>query len=142
MTICVDASLVMKWLLPEEESAEALQLLKRWRDQEEVLVAPSLLDYEVGSVLRQKVIRKQVQSEDLFPVFNFYKEAGLGLFHLTNLVDQAVAAAASLDEPTIYDVAYLLTAKQQKADYVSADLRFCQKVQPVYSFVKYYRDLL
>lgn len=138
--ICVDASLVLKWLLPEEGSREALQLLERWRRQEEVIVAPSLLDYEVGSVLRQKVIRKQVLPEDLFPVLNFYKESGLFLYHLTDLVDQAVAAAASLDEPTIYDVAYLLTAKQQKADYVTADLRFFRKVQPLYSFVKYFKD--
>lgn len=141
MTICVDASLVLKWLLPEEGSVEALQLLEQWRIKEEVLIAPSLIDYEVGSALRQKVVRKKVRAEDLFPVLSFYKDSGLLLFHLADLVDQAVAAAASFEEPTIYDVAYLLTAKQQRADYVTADLRFCRKVQPIYSFVKYYRDL-
>lgn len=140
MRICVDASLVIKWLLPEEGSDTALKLFELWLKKDLTLIAPSLIDYEIGTTIRQKVLRGHLNSNDLFPIFDFYRRSGLQLFHLTDLVEKSVSAAAHLDQPTIYDVAYLLTAKQQEADYVTADEKFYKKVSPVYSFVKYYKD--
>ncbi len=51
--VCVDASLVVKWLVDEPDSHRALALLEEWIVQGTRLIAPSLLDYEVGSVLRK-----------------------------------------------------------------------------------------
>lgn len=141
MSICVDASLVVKLLVPEEGSPEVLSLYQKWLKEEELLIAPGLIDYEVGTTLRQKVVRGLLRSEDLFPVFDFYKRMNLLLFHLTDFVSQAVPAAAALDQPTVYDIAYLLTAKQQQATFVTADRRFYEKTKPLYSFVQYYLDL-
>src|SRR3989338_6943876 len=135
MRVCVDASLVIKWLIPEEGSSEALSLLKVWQKDNSLLLAPSLLDYEVGTVLRQKIIRGFLSSDDLFPALDFYKRLDLLLFHLTDLVSQSVAAAATLKQPTIYDIAYLLIAKQQKVDYVTADEKFYNAAHPLFSFV-------
>ena len=142
MTVCVDASLVIKWLIPEEGTDQALLLYERWRNENRLLIAPSLIDYEIGSTLRKKVLRGAIKTEDLFAAFDFYKRSGLLLFHLTELVEQAVSAAAALDQPTIYDIAYLLTAKQQKADYVTADKRFYEKAHSLFSFVRFYEDLV
>lgn len=141
MTICVDASLVMKWLVPEDGSEEALRLYRSWIKKDASLVAPSLLDYEIGTALRQKVVRGLLRSDDLFPILEYYKRLNILLLHLIDLVSQAVSAAAALEQPTIYDVAYLLTAKQQKADYVTADEKFSRQAKPVFPFVKYFREL-
>ena len=113
--ICVDASLVVKWLAPEEGSEKAHALYRDWFKKGKRLIAPSLIDYEVGTALRQKVLRGLLRADDLFSVFAVYQQMNLLLFHLTNLLEQAVAAAASLDQPTVYDIAYLLTARQQEA---------------------------
>lgn len=141
VTVCVDASLVVKWLLPEEGSQEALSLYEDWKKKGVALIAPSLIDYEVANAIRQKVRRGLLRPERLYSVIDFYGRTGLLLFHLTGLVDQAVSLSASLDQATVYDVAYLLTAKQQGADFVTADEAFCRQVQPLYSFVQYFRDL-
>ncbi|MGI6518477.1 MAG: type II toxin-antitoxin system VapC family toxin [Bacillota bacterium] len=55
--VCVDASLVVKWLVDEPDSHRALALLEEWIVQGTRLIAPSLLDYEVGSVLRKLAAR-------------------------------------------------------------------------------------
>jgi predicted nucleic acid-binding protein len=142
VNVCVDASLVLKWLVPEEGSEEALSLYRVWRKNDIGLVAPGLIDYEVGTALRQKVVRGLLRSEDLYPVFDFYKRLDLMIFHLTDLVSQAVAAAAALEQPTIYDVSYLLIAKQQGIDFVTADERFFKAAHQLFSQVHYYKDLI
>lgn len=142
MNICVDASLVVKWLVPEEGSEEALKLYQKWRKDDVGLIAPGLIDYEVGTVLRQKFLRGFIGAEDLFPIFDFYKRLDLFTFHVTDFVSQAVAVAATLGQPTVYDVSYLLIAKQQKVDFVTADERFYKAAHPLFPFVKRYRDLV
>lgn len=139
--ICVDASLVVKWLVPEEGSDAAMALFHVWRKNREILIAPSLIDYEVGTVLRQKVLRGLLRTDDLFPIVELYQKIGLQCYHLANFVSQAVPAAASLEQPTVYDVAYLLTAKQHDAIYVTADQRFHKAAARIYPFVKFYRAL-
>lgn len=141
MKVCVDASLVVKWLVPEEGSDEALSLHRTWVKKDVALVAPSLLDYEVGTVLRQKVVRGALRSEDLFPVIDYYRRLNILLLHVTDFVSQAVAIAAFLQQASVYDVAYLLTARQQKSDYVTADERFVRRASPLYPIVKFYREL-
>ncbi|GFP41512.1 hypothetical protein HKBW3C_00637 [Candidatus Hakubella thermalkaliphila] len=47
--ICVDANLVLRWLLPEDHSQEALSLLEEWKRQKTQLVAPSHLAIEEES---------------------------------------------------------------------------------------------
>lgn len=140
MNICVDASLVVKWLADEEGSDIARGLNNAWRKKGTQLIAPGLLDYEVGTALRRKVRGGLFQTEDLFPIFDLYKRSEILLFHLPDLLVQAVPLAISLDQPTIYDIAYLLIAKQQKTDFVTADEKFCRKAQVLYPFVKFYKE--
>jgi predicted nucleic acid-binding protein len=60
---------------------------------------------------------------------------------LTDLVSLALPAAASLEQATIYDVSYMLVARQQECDYITADKRFYKKAHQTFSFVKYYEDV-
>ncbi len=142
MNVCVDASLVVKWLVPEEGSEQALRLYKKWCNEDMGFMAPALLEYEIGSVLRQKIVRGLLQSEDLFPIFDFYGRLNILMIHVVNLMPQAVAAAASLNQSAIYDTSYLLTARQQNIDFVTADKRFYKAAHGIFSFVKFYQDLV
>lgn len=140
MSICVDASVVIKWFVPEEGSDQAMELYERWNKKRVQLIAPTIIDYEVGSTIRQKLIRGEIGTNRLFSIYDFYRRLGLLLFHLPDLVQQGVTAAASIDQPNVYDVAYLLIAKQQRADLVTADEKFCRKAEVLYPFVKFYKE--
>jgi predicted nucleic acid-binding protein len=58
---CVlDASVAVRWLVPEIGTAEALQLLRSDRSW----LAPRLLLVEVGSALRRKVVGAELMQAD------------------------------------------------------------------------------
>lgn len=142
MKICVDASVVVKWLVREDGSDQARLLLERWITADWILIAPSMLDYEIGSALRQKVIRGELEFCDLYPALDRYSQLGLQLFHLANLAFQCVSVAETLKQPSIYDTGYLMIAKQQGCDYVTADARFHKAAAPIFPMVKFYQDLV
>lgn len=142
MKICVDASLVVKWLVEEEGREEALLLLDRWLKARVLLIAPSMLDYEIGTALRQKVVRGTIRTGDVFPALDRYTRLGLQLFHLSNLALQCVTVSDTLQQSSIYDTGYLMIAKQQNCDFVTADAKFHKAAAPIFPMVKYYQDLV
>lgn len=141
MKICVDASLVLKWLVPEEGSEKALALYKKWEGQGVSFLAPGLIDHEVGTTLRQKILRGLLHPDDLYLVNDFYKRLNLLLLHPVDLISKSLAIAAAVSQPTIYDVSYLLLAKEQNIDFVTADRKFFDAASPAFPFVKLYSSL-
>ena len=109
--VCVDASLVVKWLVDEPDSPEALALLEGWIVQGTGLIAPHLLDYEVGSVLRK------LSARDLLPVdsarerLHLYEALGIELLAPPFLLRRAWELSVSYRLYTIYDAAYVALAE-------------------------------
>ena len=138
--ICVDASLVVKWLVKEEDSTEAMNLYWNWVKNDCILIAPTLLDYEIGSVLVNKIRQKNFPSEDLNVAVHFYRKLPLQLFHEINLLEKAVSLARDFNERTIYDCSYLSLALLKDAELFTADLQFFQKASSSYPCVKYFKN--
>jgi predicted nucleic acid-binding protein len=57
LTLVVDASVAVKWILPEEGEDAARLVLAMCQDEELDLVPPYLLNPEVGNVLSKRVRR-------------------------------------------------------------------------------------
>lgn len=140
MKVCVDASLVLKWLVPEEGSEEALALYEKWQKVGVQLLAPGLIDFEVGTTLRQKIVRGFLDPDDLFPIYDFYRRLDIWLLHPVDLISKALAMAAAIKQPTIYDISYLLLAKEQGIDFVTADRKFFDAASSLFPSVKFYKD--
>lgn len=138
--ICVDASVVIKWLIHEADSDIALKLLSNIEKNRTTCYAPSLLDYEVGTTLRHKVQRGLIQDKDMFTALEFYKNLPLLLLHITDLCSKSIPIALALSQPTIYDIGYLLVAEQQKTDLVTADQKFMQAAKSVFPYVYDFRS--
>ncbi|MBI4208888.1 MAG: type II toxin-antitoxin system VapC family toxin [Deltaproteobacteria bacterium] len=138
--ICVDASLILKWITPEEDSDSALKLYKHWQRQKEILIAPTLLDYEVGSVLCKKVQRGLLAPHRMTPTLAFYRRIPIQLFFEPDLLEKAVALAQAFQESTIYDCAYLALAQMKETEYYTCDRRFFEKVTGPFPQVKYFKD--
>lgn len=117
----VDASVVLKWYLPDESWGDrALRLLDMHVTGEVVLLAPTLLPYEVLNALlvaeRRGRADKQLTEESV--------EAFWGL-DLT-LVDPFAFDILSMARPfnrSIYDAAYLALAEARKIDLLTDDQR-------------------
>ncbi|RIK54920.1 MAG: hypothetical protein DCC57_06065 [Chloroflexi bacterium] len=71
-TVCVDASLILRILVPEPLTEQALALWGAWQQEQRAAIAPSLLAFEVTASLRRYVYLKRItpaQGEQAFAQF-------------------------------------------------------------------------
>lgn len=118
----VDASVVLKWVLPEPDSDEARRLAS-WN-----LVAPEFLPLECGNALWMRARRGLMLSEDVLIVMEQLLAAPIRLVAGKELIRSALALAARLDHP-IYDCGYLALARTENVPVVTADARFVAAVR-------------
>ena len=142
MKICVDASLVIKVLALEKGSQQAATLFNTWRQANHQLMGPSLLDYEVSNAIHKKLLSGEIEHKRLYNVYSLYSQLNLIILHQTHLLPEILPATASLEQKAIYDSSYLILAKQQDIDLITADYRFYRAAHPSFPFVKYYEDCL
>ena len=59
-TVVVDASVAVKWLVEEDYSRQADELLAAWDSENARIAGPHLLPVEVSNALYQRVRRRQI----------------------------------------------------------------------------------
>ena len=65
--VVIDASVVLKWRLRDEEATDkADALLDDFLAGNMLLLAPTLLDYEIANALRMAVIRQRLNEQEAF----------------------------------------------------------------------------
>ena len=118
-TLVVDASIVSKWFLQEEESDAARELLrKNW-----ILYAPDLLVAEIGNVLWKRLERRELNLEQAELIVARFATAPIVLVPVEQLTGMALRIA-HLHRRNFYDCTYLALALREKCRMVTADLRF------------------
>jgi predicted nucleic acid-binding protein len=116
--VVVDASVAMKWFVPEELSAEAVRLL----DGSLELIAPDLLWPEFGNTLWKKLMRAEIVATEAAEIL-----AALGKVPLV-VISSSLLLAAALEiavatRRTVYDALYLAAAVSRDCPLVTADDR-------------------
>lgn len=119
--VCIDASLALKWVLPEIYTDRAQELLRDWITKGDTLIAPTLFIYEVTSALRNKVYRQIITKEEGFSALNQIRHGRIELIISPNLVERAWAISEDLELPTVYDAFYLALANQEDCEFWTAD---------------------
>jgi predicted nucleic acid-binding protein len=116
----VDASVVVKWFVPEIHRDEAFRFLKR----EHTLMAPDLLLSEVGNVLWKKVRRQEITEEDGCDIIRaLNRVVPLHIYNSRPMLERAFVIASTTGR-TVYDGLYLALALFQNCRLVTADRRF------------------
>lgn len=128
VTFVIDASVAVKWFSGTEEDDLDLALklqglhLKRGC----LLTAPDLLVYEVVNALRYNPHFKQRDTE---LAFQSLQKMHLGLIVPGVKEIERAIALAYRNKITFYDAAYLALAQERQLFFVTADLKFYQKVE-------------
>lgn len=121
--LVIDTSVVLKWFFDEQHSVDALALASRR------LVAPDLLQVELGHVLTKKVRMKQMLREDARSAFDL---ATSRVALLPGIVFGRAAFALSLAlNHSIYDCYFLAAAQDGDRLLVTADAVFAAEARGI-----------
>ena len=125
MTLVVDASVSVKWLVAEEGSDAAERLLAG----NDELHAPRLMASEIANALWRKVRLGQVERRQAGVLMAAVSEMPLRWCADETVCVDAVRLAVALDRP-VYDCVYLALAHRIDAQMVTADVRFANSLEP------------
>lgn len=125
----LDASVVLKWFVQEDDSDKADHIRKNHIEGVEQIIVPDLLLYEVSNALRfhpdfsSKEIKKAVQS-----LFDLEVEI---ITPTITLLNKAIDLSKD-QNVTCYDAIYLALAAELNDVFITADEKFVKKLASHY----------
>ena len=123
MRLVVDASVAVKWLVTEVDSAAADGLL----DGRHELHAPRLMLYEISNALWVKGRRRGIEHDEAILLSQHLLDFPIHWDDNWPALPTTVGLALTLDHP-VYDCVYLALARRIQGTLVTADARFSRVV--------------
>jgi predicted nucleic acid-binding protein len=138
-SLVVDASVAIKWFVPEVHSIAAARLL----DPDFILSAPDLIGPEFANTVWKKVRREEIAPDDALEILNAFGGLGVEIYPSDALVIPALELALAIDR-TVYDSLYLALAIAHNGVLVTADRKFHAAVtaSPLASHISWVEDEL
>ena len=127
MTIVVDASLALKWVLEEDGTDEALALWDRWQAAGERVVAPPVFRAEVANTLRQVVRGSLATTQEAGDLLETLLET-VGVEEPPTLYGRSLEIAHAFDLGAVYDALYLALAESENCEVWTADRKLARAV--------------
>ena len=128
MTVIVDASLALKWVVQEEHTEDAVTLRDRWGEAGEPLVAPPIFRPEVTNALHQRVRRGDILRSDAVDMLDVLTSA-VAMGEPVSLYSRALALAGELSMGSTYDALYVALSESEGCEMWTADQRLVRSVQ-------------
>ena len=137
--VVVDASVVLKWQLDDEEYIpQATALRNDFYAQGAIkAIAPYLLIYEVVNGVLTAVRRKRLASHKAPEVMDNFMKLGV---ELKEVESKRVLELALEHNLSAYDAAYLATAESEHCELWTADKLFYQAAKAALPWVKWIGD--
>lgn len=123
----IDASIAVKWYIPEHSSESTLLYLDLYKQNQALLIAPDLIIAEVGNVIWKKVTLQEITAEEARQISDLFANfCPIKLFSGNKLLPTAMELSLNLNL-TIYDSLYLSLAVSEEAIMVTADKEIKKK---------------
>jgi predicted nucleic acid-binding protein len=133
--VAIDASFLLKLLLPEDKSNEVEEQWKKWIEDSLEVIAPTLIIFEVSSVLRNKVYRGILIEDDAREIINQLKYFDITLIYTEDLLDIAWEFSSILETPVLYDCFYIALSKFLKIPLWTADKKLYNSAKRKFPFI-------
>jgi predicted nucleic acid-binding protein len=135
--VVIDTSVAYKWFSKVNESYldKALELLEKQIKNEETLIAPDLILYELANAWATKT-KLSLEQAKLF--MNDFALTRVKTEPITfNLINEAMIFSKKYTV-SVYDASYAVLAQEKECNYYTADLKFIKQVN--LPFVKHLKD--
>ena len=136
MRYVVDASVVLKWCLPESDTVPADLLLEKFLNSEAEFVAPDLLLLEIASALWKRTVRRDLSPEVAAEVYADLLAMPLPLVPSASLAEAAFGLAL-LHNHSIYDLVCCALAIEGKYELITADQTLVNKLGAAFPFIRH-----
>ena len=120
----LDASVVIKWFIPEVHSERALQLKR----VDARFHAPAFLTLEIGNVLAKKRWRDELTRAEAEDIWRAFRQAPIKR-HADDTLVLAAFDLAQQTRTTLYDNLYLALGVELNVSFMTADRKFYQALQ-------------
>lgn len=134
----VDASVAIKWFVPEAHELAALRVL----EQRAELHAPDLIYAEMGNILWKKWYRGEIDKEDITYLIGDFKAVRLTVHKTEELMENAWKIAQHYKR-SFYDSLYVALAVRIDCRMVTADLKLYNslKATPLKKHILWIEDI-
>ena len=137
--VVVDASVAVKWILPEQDHEQALMVQEQYQNEQLDILAPYLLVSEVANVLWKRQSRGDIGPDTARRCFQQFLDDCPTLLDVAAVSAAALALAMAHRRP-VYDYLYLALALEQRCDVITADERFFNAVNMAFPCVRLLRS--
>ncbi|SMB98215.1 Predicted nucleic acid-binding protein, contains PIN domain [Thermanaeromonas toyohensis ToBE] len=145
--MCLDTSVVIKFLIEEQGSDKATLLIDRIIREDALVVLPAFAWAEVGSVLRKKYRRDELSLEEADGLWMEFRQfPGVEYVNDEEIGERAWKLSCELDLPTLYDAAFLAVAEVvaektgEECEYWTADEKLVSAIAGKKKYVKYLEE--
>ena len=140
--VIVDTSIAIKWVLRENDSKTAFDMLTDWNARGVMLLVPILLAYEAANVLYRSARRGEITFERAKEAFAEILLAGLKFDFSSNLAFsmRAIELAGQYNLPAAYDAHYLALAEREGCELWTADTRLWNNIKGKFSWARWMGD--
>lgn len=120
--LVVDASVAIKWVVPEPDTAAAMALSRQYR-----LLAPDLLLLECANTFWKKVRRNELTIDEALISARGIEQAGIEFIPIQDQTEAITRLSLDLNHPA-YDCAYIAIAQNRQCRFATADRRLIAAV--------------
>ena len=128
-SVCVDASLLIRVLVPGPYSDIAHSRMAMWLADQTAMLAPALAAYEVTSTLRRLVHLRAITPEQGDTAFQQFLLLDIRFSNRRDMFPLAWKLAKRLNRPRAYDTAYIALARLSQCELWTADERLYNAVR-------------
>lgn len=127
MTVAIDAGILAAVLLPVPYSEPARAKLDSWIASDEVLLAPTLLNYELTSVFRKAVAQGALTTDEAAASVKKLRATGIRWVDPSDSLNRrALEWAEQLRDHVAYDAVYLAVAEAAGVELWTTDGRLAK----------------
>ncbi len=121
--LCIDASLVVAWLVPSERSDLVADTWRAYAHGEDEFVSPSLLYAETLSVIRRLASRGALSTGEAAEIVDEFLALSIPTPSPPGLYWRAYQLATRYGQPRVYDSCYLALAESLSCPLLTLDQR-------------------
>ena len=132
----VDASLALKWVVVEQDSTDARELLHEWEGTDVELTVPSWFSCELANVLFRFVLRGDLTLAEAQANHDVVMQLVTIAGDDPADARRAMEIAEQTGQKAVYDAQYVALAERLGCELWTADERFVRTVGAAFPFVR------